>query len=333
MKKFRLVSLFCLLSLISRSQSSIHSSYPVASHEWFTRNTQDSIRLFILEFGRGHDTVLVLHGGFGAEHSYLLDAFEGLYDKYHFIFYDQRGSLRSPCPDSLITLDKMVEDIESIRKEMKLSKLNLFGHSNGSSLASFYLQKYPQNVKGFIMCAFVKPKYPLRNDKELRRLENIGDSSFQVFNKRPEIQLAMNKIDMSAPLGKIETDRLRILIAGSECYDVENWKKMRSSFWSFYSSNAARAVIQSVEKEASKRTDGMFYNFEPTLKNHPYPITIIMGEYDMIDFGGKLYEKWLMNFPNMERILIKNAAHSPWWDKPIEFRKAFVKGMDKYKQQ
>lgn len=59
-------------------------------------------QLFVQEYGTGPDTVVVLHGGWGAEHSYLLDAFSGVGNDRHLVFYDQRGSLRSPCPDSLV---------------------------------------------------------------------------------------------------------------------------------------------------------------------------------------------------------------------------------------
>ena len=69
--------------------------------------TDDGTSLFVREFGQG-DTVLVLHGGWGAEHSYLIDPFIKLANKYHFIFYDQRGSLRSQCPDSLISVDNHI---------------------------------------------------------------------------------------------------------------------------------------------------------------------------------------------------------------------------------
>ncbi len=46
---------------------------------------------------------------------------KGLTDKYHFIFYDQRGSLRSPVPDSLISYENHIEDLELLRKELKYS--------------------------------------------------------------------------------------------------------------------------------------------------------------------------------------------------------------------
>ena len=84
---------------------------------------------YALEFGSAHapgDTVVVLHGGFGAEHSYLIAPLLPLADRYRFVLYDQRGSLRSAVPagaDSLISLDAMVEDLEALRRQLGLERL------------------------------------------------------------------------------------------------------------------------------------------------------------------------------------------------------------------
>lgn len=303
-------------------QTSIYNKYPIAGHEWFTRNTPDSVRLYIFEFGEGKDTIVVLHGGFGAEHSYLLDAFEGLYDKYHFVFYDQRGSLRSPCPDSLINMDKMIEDLEGIRKELRIKKLNLFGHSNGTTLASLYLKKYPHHVMGFIMCAFLKPQYPVPVENGLRAIETSEDRGFQEFVNREAVKREISKINVSEIPGKAVTYKQRIAVASYSCFDIINWKKQRTGFWSFYNIKAGNAVVNSIPKGG--------YNLIPVFTQHPYPITVIMGDHDMIDFGGELYGRWFKEFPNMERILIKNAGHDTWLDQPEQFKRAFIKAMNKY---
>jgi len=140
---------------------SIHTNFDPGEHEWYLRNHEDSVDLYILEYGRGDDTVLVIHGGFGAEHSYLREAFEGLYDRFHFIFYDQRGSLRSPCPIEKISVDHHISDIEAIRKEFGIKRLNLFGHSNGSTLGVLYLSQYPNHVGTMVVTASVQLEYPL----------------------------------------------------------------------------------------------------------------------------------------------------------------------------
>jgi pimeloyl-ACP methyl ester carboxylesterase len=57
--------------------------------------------------------VIVLHGGWGAEHSYLLPAVRPLADTYRFVLYDQRGELQTPLvPPAKITYQSLVEDME-----------------------------------------------------------------------------------------------------------------------------------------------------------------------------------------------------------------------------
>ena len=50
--------------------------------------------LFVQEYGEG-SPIIMIHGGFGAEHSYMLPLGKPLSDTNRVIFYDQRGSLRS----------------------------------------------------------------------------------------------------------------------------------------------------------------------------------------------------------------------------------------------
>jgi len=47
-----------------------------ARDEWWVMN-DDGCSLYVAEFGQGPPVVIV-HDGFGAEHSYMLDAFSGL---------------------------------------------------------------------------------------------------------------------------------------------------------------------------------------------------------------------------------------------------------------
>jgi pimeloyl-ACP methyl ester carboxylesterase len=115
--------------------------------EWYLP-TGDGYRLFVQEFGRGAETLVVLHGGWGAEHSYLLDAFKGFETRFHLVFYDQRGSLRSPCPTEKISVEKHIEDLDLLRAALGLERMNIVAHSMGTYLAQAYLQKHPERVQG-----------------------------------------------------------------------------------------------------------------------------------------------------------------------------------------
>lgn len=58
--------------------------------EWYLK-TKDTISIFVKEIkSASKDTVIVVHGGFGANHDYMLDAIKGLESKFYFILYDQQ---------------------------------------------------------------------------------------------------------------------------------------------------------------------------------------------------------------------------------------------------
>jgi len=108
--------------------------------------------------------VLLLHGGPGMTHEYL-EAFDSFLPRagIEYYYYDQLGSAYSDKPDdpSLWELPRFVEEVEQVRKALKLDKSNfyLLGHSWGGMLALEYALKYQQNLKALIISNMV-PSIP-----------------------------------------------------------------------------------------------------------------------------------------------------------------------------
>jgi proline iminopeptidase len=104
--------------------------------------------------------VLLLHGGPGATHEYL-EAFDSYFPRagIEYYYYDQLGSAYSDQPDEpdLWTLPRFVDEVEQVRKALKLDKTNfyLFGQSWGGILAIEYALQYQQNLKGLIISNMV----------------------------------------------------------------------------------------------------------------------------------------------------------------------------------
>jgi proline iminopeptidase len=94
--------------------------------------------LFVRELGVG-PPVVVLHGGPGANHDYLLPQFGRLADEYRLLFYDQRGGGRSRVarPTEIGWRDH-VADLEALRRRWGLERVNLLGYSWGGLLALLY---------------------------------------------------------------------------------------------------------------------------------------------------------------------------------------------------
>ena len=83
--------------------------------------------------------VLVLHGGPGADHAYLLPHFLDLADEFELVFYDQRGGGRSRTDDPApITWQTHVEDLEHVAAELVPGPLSILGYSWGALLALLY---------------------------------------------------------------------------------------------------------------------------------------------------------------------------------------------------
>ncbi|HZD95350.1 MAG TPA: proline iminopeptidase-family hydrolase [Candidatus Sulfotelmatobacter sp.] len=102
----------------------------------------------------GHGApLMIVHGGPGVSHDYLLPYLLPLARSNQLIFIDERGSGRSEKLEdaSQYTVENMVEDVESVRQALHLGKVSLLGHSYGGVLAQAYAFKYQQNLTHLIL--------------------------------------------------------------------------------------------------------------------------------------------------------------------------------------
>lgn len=102
--------------------------------------------------GRGAP-LMIVHGGPGASHDYLLPYLLPLARNNKLVFIDERGSGRSEKLQdvSQYTVENMAEDVEEVRQALGLGKVSLLGHSYGGVLAQAYAFKYQQNLTHLIL--------------------------------------------------------------------------------------------------------------------------------------------------------------------------------------
>jgi proline iminopeptidase len=112
------------------------------------------VLIYYEAFGTG-DPLLIVHGGPGASHDYFLPYLLPLARTNRLVFIDERGSGRSQKIENTsdYTVENMVEDVEAVRKELKLGKISLLGHSYGGVLAQAYALKYQENLSHLILCS------------------------------------------------------------------------------------------------------------------------------------------------------------------------------------
>ncbi len=284
------------------------------------------VRQYVMEVGKG-PTVVVIHGGYGAEHSYLLKPFLPLSGKHHLVFYDQRGSLRSPAGTHEVSLPKLVDDLEALRQELGQDKLVLLTHSMGATTAMAYLARYPDRVRGLVLTA---PALP--TDKERGTFDapldpalldageqKLADARFARFWQEEAARVAKVKAALPpAPSGgapaagtyRQRSDQWRVDFAGVNLFHVERWREMEGGR-GFYRQDVADAVL----KDRKALLD-LYAGFRPALQAFNGPVQVVIGDHDFIDPGAYLWAKVLQKVPKGQLTVLPEAGHNYWIDQP-----------------
>jgi proline iminopeptidase len=102
--------------------------------------TTTTVPLYWAAYGRvGAPRALVLHGGPGADHRYLLPQMLRLADRHDLLFYDQRGGgqSRTDARDP-VTWRAHVQDLGQVIQEFGLARPTVVAYSWGGLLAMLY---------------------------------------------------------------------------------------------------------------------------------------------------------------------------------------------------
>ena len=148
----------------------------------------NGISLLTRHVGNG-PLVVVLHGGPGASHDYLLPQYDRLANGRTLFYYDQRGGGQSPVPREIpVGWREHVADLEAIRVQLALDRLTLSGYSWGGLLAVLYYLEYPERVGRLALVAPASPTAQFRSQFERALAER---------SNRPEIVRARDELRTS----------------------------------------------------------------------------------------------------------------------------------------
>ncbi len=137
------------------------------------------VEIFVRRLGAG-PPVVVLHGGPGAHHDYLLPGFDALADGRELVYYDQRGGGRSPVERNVpVGWTEHVADLEALREEWGLDRLTLAGYSWGGLLALLYALDHPARVERLALISPAPSWRAARERFEARFGQRNLDPDFQ----------------------------------------------------------------------------------------------------------------------------------------------------------
>ena len=129
----------------------VHEGFiPFQGHQTWYRIVGD-----LASLPAGLFPILALHGGPGIPHD-RLEPLEALAQAGRpVIFYDQLGCGNSSQPDdaSLWSVNLFLDELATVRRELRLEKIHLFGHSWGGMLAMEYALMRPDGLISLILAS------------------------------------------------------------------------------------------------------------------------------------------------------------------------------------
>ena len=259
--------------------------------------------------------LLALHGGPGST-SCTYSLLDPLGDQRSIIRYDQLGSGRSGRPDdlSLWKVDRFVEELDVIRKKLKLEKFHLLGHSWGAALAGAYLLE-----KGSTGVASVIFSSPLLSTPLW-----IEDANYLRSQLPQGIQDTLNFHEMANTTDSDEyRDATRVfydrhLTRGeakekAEC-DGAPWNQVIYEY--MWGPTEFHATGNLVDFDLSHR-----------LHTIDIPVLFLTGEFD--EARPETISKFHKMIPGSEFIVIGGVAHASLSRAPDNYRRILVDFLDK----
>ncbi|MBI4500804.1 MAG: alpha/beta hydrolase [Gemmatimonadetes bacterium] len=141
--------------------------------------TIGSVSLHTRTVGTGPG-VIVLHGGPGAHHDYLLPQFDALARDRTLHYYDQRGGGRSPVGREVpVGWREQVADLDGLIDHWRLAPATILGYSWGALLAMLHAIEHPERVARLGLVSPAAATAHGRQEFEDRFAERMRDPRIQ----------------------------------------------------------------------------------------------------------------------------------------------------------
>ncbi len=255
----------------------------------------NNVSTYYKTFGTGKP-ILIINGGPGMNSNGFAGLAQKLSKKNKTIIYDQRGTGKSEVSkidSATITIDLMIEDIECLRKELKIKKWFVLGHSFGGMLASYYATKYPQSIDGIILSSsggidLELLDYVSTNINSASNADSVNYWTNKISNGDTSYFAKYQRGKHLAPAYVFDKKYIPIIAERL----TQGRPQINSVLWNDMSVNN--------------------FNCATRLKDFKKPVLIIQGKQDIIEERTAI--KAQKAFQNSKVVIMDNCKHYGWLD-------------------
>lgn len=288
-------------------------SLACAQGEGFAIN--GSVKIYYRTFGEGQP-LLIINGGPGLKSDGYVELAQRLAGSgFNTIIYDQRGTGRSDIgsPDSSnITMALMAEDIECLRKQLRIESWSILGQSFGGMMAAFYTAEHPERVRSLIFSASGGLDLDLLRDSgayAFHRLSQVNRDSLFYWDQR----LLAGDTSYAVTLGRAR------MWAPAYTQDQKNLPAVIERL---------AQVNYPVQELVWLDLQRMRFDCKEKLATFQKPVLIIQGEDDI--FPKRIAATAQRVFTNSRLVFLTRCGHLGWLDRPDAYFPAiedFLRGL------
>lgn len=254
--------------------------------------------------GTAHNTVplVIVHGGPGGNH-YVFERTLGvrLEEYITVVYYEQRGCGRSDAPqdDDDYSIHTLVEDLEKLKKQLNVKKVNLLGYSFGGQLCLEYALKYPENIKKMVLQApslgDFDEMYNVQIDGFLQVTEGKMNEQISIIS-RSEVPL---KEKYNQVWSIVDTEILDRLL-----FKNEEFAKLNRSLWEESQLNNTGKMSKVIFETKSALP------LIERIKDLETDTCVIVGAHDY-NTGVVMSNRIKRQMKNSKLVIFENSAHFP----------------------
>jgi len=251
---------------------------------------------------------------------------ENLRRRYRMVFVDHRGFAR--CDRSAVTaedgsLDRIVEDIERIRRELQIERCIALGHSGHAFMATAYTEAYPEHVQALTL---------LNTAPDNSEARQHGSFAFFMEHAGPErkSQFEKDMSDLETAIAKEPERRFAHLMTRMRTHSYNDFNVDAAAHWEGLATQMP--IIDHLWGEAFARID---LKEKIAALSQKKPVFLGLGRYDYLVAPVSLWDDLATStgvetegHQGITKVVFEKSGHNPMFEEPDRFDDAFSRWID-----